>query len=70
MVVVGGGGGGGGWWWWWVVVVVGDGGGGWVVVVVVVVGVWRFLEITIFVGKMGAINKLTQGMEEIRPILR
>ena len=31
---------------------------------------WSFLEINIFVGKMGEINKWPQGMEEIQPILR
>ena len=33
-------------------------------------GVWSFLEINIFVGKMGEINKWPQGMVEIQPILR
>ena len=30
----------------------------------------EFLEINIFVGKMGEINKSPQGMVEIQPILR
>ena len=33
-------------------------------------GAWSFLEINIFVGKMGDINKLPQGMVEIQTILR
>ena len=36
----------------------------------IVWGAWSFLEINIFVGKMGKINKWPQGIVEIQPILR
>ena len=33
-------------------------------------GGWSFLEINIFVGKMGEINKWPKGLVEMQPILR